>query len=341
MSDRILIYRFSSFGDVLISIPVIMNALEAFPKLHIVFSTRNRFVRYFPQHERLRLIGVDMENDFKGLIGIYKLFKFIKSKGDYALVIDLHNVLRSQLLSILFKFQKLKIYKLHKNKRSKRDYISGKSRQILTSTMESYLKVFEEAGFGFHLNRGNYFKTATSSPLKDSGHSFHIGLAPFSKHATKSWPLERFTELIRTLDNHWDIQFYIFGAESEHSLSSILEKSNVLNMCGNLSPSDEISLIAKLDVMVSMDSANMHLADIIGTPVISIWGGTHPDIGFRPAFQSDDDIISTTVHLDCRPCSVYGKETCKLKSDPFLCLRSIHVKQITDRISWYLKKNHG
>lgn len=341
MSDRILIYRFSSFGDVLISIPVIMNALEAYPELHIVFATRNHFVRYFPQHKRLSLIGLNLENDFQGLMGIYKLFRFLKSEGEYALVIDLHNVLRSQLLSILFRLQSLKTYKLHKNRRPKRNYISGKNRQVLISTMESYLKAFEKAGFGFHLHEiGSLYATTAKSPIKETGHALHIGLAPFSKHATKSWPLEKFIELISSLNNDWDIQFYIFGADSEFSQASMLDNNNVLNLCGTLNPSDEISLIGNLDVMVSMDSANMHLADILGIPVVSIWGGTHPDIGFRPAFQSEDDIISSTIQLDCRPCSVYGKETCKLKSDPFLCLRSIQVKQLTDRISLHLKKNH-
>jgi len=340
MSVKILVYRFSSFGDVLISVPVIMSALLANPELTIVFATRQRFTGYFPEHARLRMIGLNLENDYKGLRGGYKLFRFLRSKGEYTAVIDLHNVLRSQLLNIFFRFQKQVIFKLNKNKKQKREYISGKSRKVIQSTMDSYLKVFKKAGFEFLISSPAPLYSLKKSSVKKSDHSFQIGLAPFSKHATKLWPLQKFTELIEILNDNWDIRFYILGSKEEHKAAVVLESSNVMNLCGDLNPEDEISLIRELDIIVSMDSANMHLADILGTPVISIWGGTHPDMGFRPAFQSKDDIISSSINLDCRPCSVFGKDGCKLLTDPYICMESIQAKQIAEQISTHLGKKY-
>ncbi|MCK5822054.1 MAG: glycosyltransferase family 9 protein [Bacteroidales bacterium] len=338
MRSRILIYRFSSFGDVLITIPVIMGALEAYPELTIVFATRNRFSSYFPEHERLRVISLDIEKEYKGVIGTYKIFKRLKSEGKFDLLIDLHNVLRTQLLNSLFRIGKLNTHKLHKNRKIKRDYISGRKREVLLSTMEQYLRVFEKAGFKFSLKKPDKRIIADSVSIKKSNHSFHIGIAPFARHASKSWSPDNFVELISVLNQSWDIQFYVFGSKAEFQKASLLKGSNIKNSCGQLSAIEEITTISQLDLMVSMDSANMHLADILGIPVISIWGGTHPDIGFRPTFQLPEDMISPTVSLDCRPCSVFGKEQCKLKSHPFLCLQDIHAKRVAERISAHLRK---
>ena len=128
MPGRILIYRFSSFGDVLIAIPVVMSALKTYPELSIVFVTRDRFVSYFPKHKRLSLIGLDLENEYKGLKGIFKAYMLLKSREKYELLIDLHNVIRSQLLNFLFRFEKISILKLEKRRRSKRKIL--KKRKI-------------------------------------------------------------------------------------------------------------------------------------------------------------------------------------------------------------------
>ncbi len=336
MSGKILIYRFSSFGDVLITIPVIISALEANHGLHIVFVTRIRFVGYVPLHERLTVVGLDLENDYSGLHGIYKIYKLLISKAEYKLAIDLHNVLRTKLLSFLLRIQKLNVYTLNKNRRSKRNFISGKDRTALPSTMERYLMVFNKAGLNFRIENPGHIFSSEKEFSKETTHSYHIGLAPFARHATKAWSIENFVNLISILNKQRDIQYYIFGAESEFVLASVLIGSNVHNYCGTLTPTEEISLIKQLNVMVSMDSANMHLADILGIPVVSIWGGTHADIGFRPSFQKKDDLISSPIQIDCRPCSVYGKKDCKLKSNPFYCLTSIKAEEIATKILHHL-----
>ena len=95
----------------------------------------------------------------------------------------------------------------------------------------------------------------------------------------------------------------------------------------------ELALMGQLDAMLSMDSANMHLASLVGTRVVSIWGGTHPYAGFLGWNQKESDCIQ--LDLPCRPCSVYGNKRC-LRGD-YMCMNGITPEYILQKISPYLK----
>ena len=86
--------------------------------------------------------------------------------------------------------------------------------------------------------------------------------------------------------------------------------------------------MSQLDTMVSMDSANMHLASICGTRVVSVWGATHPYAGFMGWNQSVDDAVQ--LDMPCRPCSIYGNRPC-LRGD-YACLNNIDPVAIADRV---------
>ena len=114
-------------------------------------------------------------------------------------------------------------------------------------------------------------------------------------------------------------------------LDNMASKShNCVNASGLLSGMrDELILMSHLDVMVSMDSANMHLASIVGTPVVSIWGATHPFAGFMGWGQPPENAVQ--LDLPCRPCSIYGNKPC-LRGD-YSCLKNISPDQVVDRIA--------
>ena len=85
----------------------------------------------------------------------------------------------------------------------------------------------------------------------------------------------------------------------------------IMSICGKMGGlKNEMLLMSQLDLMISMDSANMHIASIFGVPVLSIWGATHPKAGFSGYGQSPDTELQ--LDLPCRPCSIYGKKPCKL-----------------------------
>ena len=91
--------------------------------------------------------------------------------------------------------------------------------------------------------------------------------------------------------------------------------------------------MSHLDVMLSMDSSNMHLASLTGTPVVSVWGATHPYAGFMGWGQTEEYAVQ--IPLDCRPCSVYGQKPC-LRGD-YACMRNIAPEAIVEKVEKVLK----
>jgi ADP-heptose:LPS heptosyltransferase len=99
-------------------------------------------------------------------------------------------------------------------------------------------------------------------------------------------------------------------------------------MAGKISMEAELALMSQLDVMLSMDSANMHLASLVNIPVISIWGATHPYAGFKGWNQPIENCVQ--VDLECRPCSVFGNKKC-FRGD-YACLVRIEPEQLIKKI---------
>ena len=91
---------------------------------------------------------------------------------------------------------------------------------------------------------------------------------------------------------------------------------------------EELALMSHLDVMLAMDSGNMHLASLVGTPVVSVWGATHPYAGFMGWGQSEKNAVQ--ISLPCRPCSIFGNKPC-IRGD-YACLRQITPNQIIEKV---------
>ena len=162
-----------------------------------------------------------------------------------------------------------------------------------------------------------------------------IGIAPFAKHEGKIYPIELEEQVVAHFAGRPDVKVFLFGggrSEQEVFDSWILKYPTVVSMIGKLNMSTELNLMSHLDVMLSMDSANMHLASLVNTPVVSVWGATHPYAGFMGWKQ----LSTNTVQLDlsCRPCSVYGQKPCFRKD--YACMRNIKPEQIIQKIEGML-----
>ena len=162
----------------------------------------------------------------------------------------------------------------------------------------------------------------------------NIGIAPFAKHRAKMYPLEKMEQVINNLCTRSDIVIYLFGSQNE---AEILERwqtkyNNVVCIAGKLNLAQELFLMSQLRVMLSMDSANMHLASLVGVPVVSIWGATHPYLGFYGFRQSIDDAVQ--IDLDCRPCSVFGNKPCR-RGD-YACLNYIDSDIVIQQLQKHL-----
>lgn len=171
---------------------------------------------------------------------------------------------------------------------------------------------------------------AKAESLKPRGEKW-IGIAPFAAHKGKIYPLEKMERVIELLlEREPNCRIFLFGGGAEErELLTQWESRHDRCTCALLgSLYNELVLMSHLDTMVSMDSANMHLASLTGTRVVSVWGATHPFAGFMGWNQSPADAVQTT--LPCRPCSIFGNKPC-LHGD-YPCLNSITPEEIVERV---------
>ena len=187
--------------------------------------------------------------------------------------------------------------------------------------------------------------SAGDSSLLTLNSSLKIGLAPFAAHQGKIYPVERMEKVIELLiEKRPECRIILFGGggKEREQMTTWAEKYSNVELAAtvisekqkvksekyaddtvqdernnnfqlstfNSQLGSELQLMKDLDVMLSMDSANMHLASLMGTRVVSIWGATHPWAGFLGWQQSEDDCVQR-CDLKCRPCSIYGNKPCQ------------------------------
>jgi ADP-heptose:LPS heptosyltransferase len=318
---RILAYRFSAFGDVAMTVPVLREFLAQNPEVEIILVSRQNFSALFEDIPNLRFKGINFD-DFKGFFGLQKLGKMLLEDLKPDFIADLHDVIRTKTLNLFFLQKGFKVYKINKGKAEKEELtdIWNIEKQALKPTVERYADVFREMKFKLEL----------SNQLQPKSGKSGIGIAPFAQHKGKMMPLEKTFELVKILAQKHQIFFFGGGAQEVEILNSWQEKiPNTENLAGKLTLKQELEKISDLEIMISMDSANMHLASLVGTRCISVWGSTHFYAGFLGYGQSVKDVVHVK-DLTCRPCSVFGDKEC-YRGD-WACLHELNIQQIIDLI---------
>ncbi|MGZ5211958.1 MAG: glycosyltransferase family 9 protein [Kaistella sp.] len=318
----ILAYRFSAFGDVAMAVPVVTEFLEQNPGVQIVFVTRKNFSDLFAGIPNLVFKGVNID-DYKGIFGMQKLANELVAEFNPNFIADLHNVIRTKLLNRIFKKKGFTVAIINKGKEEKEllTDVWNLEKIQLKKTTERYAGVFRDLGFKVNLSH----RYRPSSSIKEG-----IAFAPFAQHEGKMLPLEKSFELAKLLSKSNKIYFFGGGKNEVETLDLwVSQIPNSENVAGKLTLKEELKKISECEIMISMDSANMHLASLVGTRCISVWGATHPYAGFLGYGQSENDVVQVK-DLTCRPCSVFGDKKC-YRGD-WACLHEIHIQQIIDKI---------
>lgn len=319
---RILAYRFSAFGDVAMTVPVFREFLEQNPNVEIIMVSRKNFESLFSDIPNVIFHGIDVD-DYKGFLGVRRLAKELLNLYNPNYIADLHDVIRSKILDKIYIRKGLKVFKINKGKEEKENLTNvwNLDKFQLKKTTERYADVFREMGFTVKLSHQLRPKTTQKKG---------IGFAPFAQHKGKMLPLEKSFELAKILAEKNTVYFFGGGKKEMETLEKWEQQiSNTQSLAGKLSLSEELDKISELEVMISMDSANMHLASIVGTRCISVWGSTHPFAGFLGFGQSENDVIQIK-DLSCRPCSVFGDKEC-FRGD-WACLEEIRIQQIIEKV---------
>jgi ADP-heptose:LPS heptosyltransferase len=316
---RLLVIRTSAMGDVALTAPVVKAMRTTYPDIEIVLLTREAFRPFFRQVRGLSLFHPDLKNRHSGIIGIFMLFRDIKAEGNIDYVIDLHDVLRSKILRFFFRLSGVKIAVINKGKGEKRSVIKGRIRTKLKHSVERYCDVFAAAGFPVNPGNGPWIipslqAGAEASLMTLTPGVLNIGVAPYAKHKLKMWPEENMARLLKMISSKHKTRFWLFAGKEEKEKLTVLQSDvpDSVIVAGNFSLDEELAIMSRLDFMIAMDSSNMHMAALVGTKTISIWGGTDPLTGFGAWGQPEEHFIGIPHdELDCRPCTIFGKGECR------------------------------
>lgn len=320
------------------TVPVLNQLLQQYPQLRLTIITTPAFAPIFASLERTNVIGLDKKGKHKGFWGIYKLFRELKSGNRFDAVADLHNVLRSIILRNLFRFSGIPIAKIDKGRKEKKELTVKENKKLfqLKTSFDRYADVFAELGFRVKLDKAKqtYFKQSlpSSAATLFQPRKTYIGIAPFAKHGEKMYPVDKMLAVIQQLHSDQRYQLFLLGGGKEEIklLNEWAEQfPGIINLAGKFSFSEELAVISNLHKMISMDSANMHLASLFGVPVVSIWGATHPFAGFYGWGQKSEN--AAQVDLYCRPCSVFGNKPC-YRGD-HACMEQLPESLVVEKIS--------
>ncbi len=343
---RVLIMRLSSFGDVAMLVPVVYSVAARYPQDRFYVMTRRAFTPLFDSLGfNVNVISIDLNKKHRGILGFFKVLYTCWAMR-LSHVADEHDVLRTKILRWALILSGVKTRHINKGRREKQQMIETKILQPpLEHTIERYSDVLVRLGFPAKITFTNLLDFTTLrlpsnlEKIIEGKKDIWIGISPFAKHKGKVYPYDKMEQVIEMLSKIEGYHVFLFGAGKDEA--KIIEQwtksyTKVYNMVklGNLR--NELFFIRKLDVMLSMDSANMHVASLVETPVVSIWGATHPSLGFYGFRQDIDNVIS--IDLPCRPCSVYGEQPCHRPERDYACLNHITANMIVNKVKAVLSK---
>ena len=346
--EHILIIRFSALGDVAMAVPVVYSLAHQYPNVRITVLSR-AFARSLFENlaPNVGFMEADLKREYHGIKGLNALYRRLTAK-QFTAVADLHNVLRSEFLRVRFNIGRYKVAHIDKHRKGRRRLTSivNKFMEQQPSSFQNYADVLARLGYPVKMDFRSIFPEEGGDlnllPLEAisqqlTANSQLIGIAPFAAHEGKIYPLSKMQQVVeKVIALYPEARILLFGkGEQEDKLFT--QWCEQFKQCVHVSNEvetlyQELILMSHLDVMVSMDSANMHLASLVAIPVVSIWGATHPYAGFMGWNQDPDNVIQ--VPLECRPCSIYGQKPC-MRGD-YACMNNIAPETIVERIEHVL-----
>lgn len=341
---KILVIRLSAIGDVAMTVPVIYSAAKANPDDSFTVLTQAFLIPLFMNRpSNVEVIGINTKAAEKSLGGLLR-FASALVKYDYDKVLDLHDVLRTMIIRSLFRLEGVPVFKLDKGRKERARLTNTKNKELkpLRPVIERYADVFRAAGLNYVDSFVSLYAECPPAlsalqPIADTKSGRWIGVAPFAKHSGKIYPIEEMEQVVATLAAQPDTTVFLFGARGYEE--AVLEQwayqyPKVISTVGRYSLDNELALMSQLDVLICMDSANMHFASLVGTTVVSIWGATHPYTGFYGYRQNPTHIVQ--ADLPCRPCSIFGEKPCR-RGD-WACMTKIRPEMIIEKVEQVLHK---
>jgi heptosyltransferase II len=342
-SPRILVFQTAFIGDVVLTLPTVQTAVKLFPGARITFVAIPAAAELLRNHPAIaEIVPYDKRGSARGIRGALALARRLR-EGNYDVALVPHRSMRSALIvwwsriprrigfstsagRVLFTDVIPYDPSVHEMLRNA-DLLGPLGMAWRDPGMPAVYPSQEDrravdALLGGHSGSGD----AEGSPVL-------VAIAPGSVWATKRWPESSFAALALELESA-GATVVLVGGEADRELCericSVLRRGLVA--AGRLTLLQSAELLRRCRVVVSNDSAPVHLAAGVGAPVVAIFGATSTAFGFAP--RGPRDVVVETHGLPCRPCAIHGGHRCPEKH--FACMEKIHPFQVLEQVRQFL-----
>lgn len=329
-----IILRLNSLSNVAMLAPVVAGLSRAYPDDEFVVVSLRPLADLFYGLRNVRYVVAPQEVErSKGLCRLYRQILALEPTK----IFDLQDDFRTRMVRWLLCWKKIPVVVIRSSRAEQRALIRNGYEQAvpLKHEIERYTDTFREGGLSL---KGELLlmpvnTEAAGKVLEHFGKKTGrwIGVAPFAKHSSNVLPYKTMKEVIGYFAKQPDTRIFLFGAgriETEMLRQWASLWPNVESVSDRLSLEGELELMRQTDGLLCMDSANQHLAALVGCPTLTIWCGTHTYMGFAARGTTDAHVLSLPV--SCRPCSVHGSDTCKYRN--FAC-KALTSEMIIERFN--------
>lgn len=337
---HILVVRLGTLADVAMSVHALRGLVRDFPELRITVLTRGDFKPLFREVQGLEFLFAD-EPKYSGVRGRLRLWWQVQKLRVDAIA-DLTATSLSRTLCFSFTPWRRRVARL-KDQRLEGKALTRKYRKVmvqLSPLASRSREVFGELGLPFCMPAPVRHTRMAQLPaaveiLSGEKRATWVGVAPLSDHHGTCYPLTQSAELVGLLAGRYE-RVILFGegkyqrqfCEGMQSLHP-----NVVSVAGRVSLSEQLDVLAVLDAVVSVDGDFLRLASLVGTPVVSLWGATHPFLSSSGYGQDPRNTIQK--ELPCRPCSTSGRRRCLFGN--YECMRTITPAEVFRRVKVVVK----
>ncbi len=330
MAKKILIIRFSSIGDIVLASPVFRCVKKQLPDAEVHFLTKISYKIVTAANPYIDKLFYFVDN-------LEELIIKLKDEN-YDHVIDLHNNIRSNKVKRALKKDTHTIDKLTYQKflLTQLNIDVMPNRHITQRSLDAVLPLgVKDDGGGL-----DYFIAKHDEVKPDdipTGHlAGYIVIVIGATYFTKRFPVHKIIELCDKIDH----PIILLGGNDDVANGKIISETNPLkiyNACGKFNISESADIIRKAKLVVSNDTGMQYIACAFKRPVISLWGGTTPDLDVEPYYgsnflsnQQKPIYENVVLNLKCQPCSKYGLNKCPL--DHFNCMEKIDINQLLEKV---------
>lgn len=314
---KVLIIRFSSIGDIVLTTPVIRCLKNQLQDVEVHYLTKPQYIQILQNNPYIDKIW-HLEHS------LWSTLKKIKSQN-FDLIVDLHNNLRSFIIKTFcntkttsfdkLNFHKFLIVNFKFNILPKKHIVD---RYI--NTLKTIGIVNDNEGLDYFFSVENFLSDEIS---KIDFYCIAIG----GQHNTKKLPYYKINEIISNIDG----KVVLIGGKEDETVAKLIQEKfieKIINYVGKLTISQSAFVIKQSKILITHDTGMMHIAAALKKPIIAIWGNTIPEFGMYPYYGNNMIYFKNfeVLGLKCRPCSKIGFDSCPKRH--FNCMKMQDTREI-------------